>query len=48
VTVDAGKMVEKEEHTSVVGVLLVGLQTGTTTTLEITLAVSQKIGHTII
>jgi hypothetical protein len=39
-TADAGKDVEKEEHSS----LLVGLQAGTTT-LEISLEVPQKIGH---
>ena len=38
-TVDAGQDVEKEEHSSIAG----GLQTGTTT-LEISLAVPQKIG----
>jgi hypothetical protein len=38
VSADAGKDVEKEEHSS----LLVGLQTGTTT-LEISLAVPQKL-----
>jgi hypothetical protein len=40
VTADAGEDVEKEEHSS----LLVGLQ-AYTTTLEISLAVPQKIGH---
>ena len=39
-TADASKDIEKEEHSS----LLVGLQAGTTT-LEISLAVPQKIGH---
>jgi hypothetical protein len=39
VTADAGDDVEKEEHP-----LVVGLQAGTTT-LEISLAVPQKIGH---
>jgi hypothetical protein len=40
VTADAGEDVEKEQHSS----LLVGLQAGTTS-LEISLAVPQKIGH---
>jgi hypothetical protein len=40
VTADAGKDVEKEEHSSIAG----GLQSGTTT-LEITLVLFQKIGH---
>jgi hypothetical protein len=40
VTADAGEDVEKDEHSS----LLVGLQTGTSS-LEISLAVPQKIGH---
>jgi hypothetical protein len=43
VTVDAGKDVEKEEHFS----LLVGLKVGTTT-LEISLGVPQKTGHSTI
>jgi hypothetical protein len=38
-TADAGKDVEKEEHSSVVG-----MQAGSTT-LEISLVVPQKIGH---
>jgi hypothetical protein len=37
---DAGEDVEKKEHSSIVG----GLQAGTTT-LEISLVVPQKIGH---
>ena len=40
VTADAGKDVEKEEHSCIV----VGLQAGTTT-LETSLAIPQKIGH---
>jgi hypothetical protein len=40
VTADAGEDVEKEEHASIAG----GLQAGTTT-LEISLAVPQQIGH---
>jgi hypothetical protein len=39
VTADAGEVVEKEEHSSIVG----GMQAGT---LEISLVVPQKIGHT--
>jgi hypothetical protein len=40
VTADAGKDLEKEEHSSIAGELQVG-----TTTLAIILAVPQKIGH---
>ena len=43
VTTDAIEDVEKEEHSSIAG----GLQAGTTT-LEISLAVPQKIGHSTI
>ena len=39
-TIDAGEVGEKEEHSP----LLVGLQTNTTA-LEISLAIPQKIGH---
>jgi hypothetical protein len=39
---DAGEDVEKDEHSSIVG----GLQAGTTT-LEISVAVPQKIGYII-
>jgi hypothetical protein len=41
VTGDAGEDVEKKKHSS----LLVGLQGGVTT-LEISLALTHKIGHT--
>jgi hypothetical protein len=42
VTADAGKDVEKEEHSSIFG----GIEAGTTT-LEISLVIPQKIGHSI-
>jgi hypothetical protein len=44
VTADAGKDVKKEEHSSIVGPLLVGLQAGKTT-LKINLVVPQKTGN---
>jgi hypothetical protein len=41
VTADAGEDVEKEEHSSIVG----GTFQAGTNTLEISLAIPQKIGH---